>query len=128
MVGRLVGCCWLLVVVFSVVGLLVDGLVGWSVGWLVVGARDRVYPKSGYTKWSAEVHQPETWYTQKVGIPSCLEVSEVGAPERKPQKNVCFPGFWGGQAPSFPTPPLFSTPASGAVFFFRFWFQNKKNN
>ena len=83
MVDCSVGCCWLLVVVFSVVGWLVDGLVGWSVGWLVVGARDRVYPKSGYTKWSAEVHQPETWYTQKVGIPSCLEVSEVGAPERK---------------------------------------------
>ena len=103
MVGCSVGCCWLLVVVFSVVGWLVDGLVGWSVGWLVVGARDRVYPKSGYTKWSAEVHQPETWYTQKVGIPSCLEVSEVGAPERKLQKNIGFSCFGGPGLLTIPT-------------------------
>ena len=44
-------------------------------------------------------------------------VSEVGSPERKPRKTMCFSRFLGGQAPYEPTPPLFWTPASRPVFF-----------
>ena len=107
LVGRLVG--WWLVVV-SVGLLLVLG--GWWVGFGLQNWSELLgtTPSNLERRWLG-AGGGMLWLCWWAGV------SDVGSLERKLRKTICFSRFLGGQADREPTPPLFTTLASGPVFF-----------